>query len=47
MTTREDIKLGMLTSDTRNLTILINLSSFEQDSTPDDSGRSDLNHRVS
>jgi hypothetical protein len=46
MTTREDIDLGAITSVSRYLTILINLSSFEQDSTPGAVQRSDLNHQV-
>jgi hypothetical protein len=45
MTTKEDIDLDGVTSVTRYLTILINLSSFGKDSTLDSVELSDLNHR--
>ena len=45
MTTKKDIDLRAITSINRYLTILINLSSFEVDSTPDDAEGSDLHHQ--
>ena len=46
MTTKKRIDLRAAASVEQYLTILINLSSFEQDSTPSEMWRSDLNHQV-